>query len=38
MSLGNVGKFENLVSNMRIRIIFTVMLLLIEHHSNVHNF
>lgn len=38
MSLGNVGKFENLISNMRIQIIFIVMWLLIEHHLNVHNF
>lgn len=38
MSLGNVGKFENLISNMEIQIIFTVMWLLIEHHLNVQNF
>ena len=38
MTLNNVGKPDNLISNIRIQIIIIVIWLLIEHCTDVHNF
>ena len=38
MTLGNVGKLDNLISNIRILMIIIVIWLLIQHCTDVHNF